>query len=69
MLYPTCPRCQFRLPAGSHICRTCGYVLPKENKPEQAAAKQAHPRKAWNNVFNFGSRSEKHHDERALGET
>lgn len=62
-----CPRCQFRLPAGGHICRTCGFTVAKK---EARPTNESKPRPApdWTNVFNFNQPAqEKRRDEPALG--
>jgi uncharacterized Zn finger protein (UPF0148 family) len=81
MLCQICPRCQFRLAAGRHVCPTCGYsfavskkdakaagakeIIPPTSVPEKAPIK---PKGFWKSLFTVADEPT-NKDEPALGES
>jgi hypothetical protein len=82
MLCQTCPKCQFRLAPGRHICGTCGHVLSAKRDVKPGVAKDAavvadnktvaKKQGFWKSLFSVQddtSTNDKRHEEPALGET
>lgn len=85
MMLQVCPKCQFRLAPGRHICSTCGFVVvskkdvkggtqAKTSSPAVSAAlrnAKVEKRGFWASLFGAENESpkEQRRDEPALGET
>jgi len=85
MMLQVCPKCQFRLAPGRHICSTCGFVVVSKRDVKGGAQSKAAPstvsaalrnakvekRGFWASLFSTENESpkEQRRDEPALGET
>ncbi len=54
MLYQLCPRCQFKLPAGKHVCLTCGLNVPVSKLNPQLAEETTPAAKATHDAASTG---------------
>lgn len=56
MHYLLCPRCQFKMPARKHMCSTCGYELPVEEKAPEASNQSTSKGSVWAKFLGYGEK-------------